>query len=560
MRAAPPAKLGLRRDITLFLLSLAIFFVCIIAILTLALQMAVARAEDSTHRQWDVAADAIAERLSTVDLRSSGAATSTLLWARSRFDVTALELRTRDGVIRSGTPARELASLQRNVPGATLTLWFDDSALRIHRRTFYGIAFICLISGAITTIVVLLYVPKIVGPFERLLEQARRVGDDQGESPDEASYVIRTFRETIEKLESREKELSELHEREKTRADDLERISATLTRSLGSGFLSVDPTGRIADLNGAGSQILGIASAADVIGKPIEEAIHPPLSAVLRRSLDESLAFTRLEVRQPTGGEPADLGVTTVPLRTATDATLGVLALFTNLTPIRELEERVRALQTLADLGEMAAGVAHEFRNSLSTISGYLKLALREPFPEPIAAKLKAAEEEAKGLAAAVAALLNFARPFQLDLQPLNLATLVTATVAPLADGAPDVTLHVDAEDADIEGDATLLARAIENGVRNAIESVHAKESGAVSVTVRARPEPHIIIADSGMGLDPADVPRLFLPFQTQRPGGFGLGLSLIKKIVLLHQGTVELDGQPGHGATLTLRFTPPAA
>jgi PAS domain S-box-containing protein len=560
VRAAPPAKLGLRRDITLFLLSLAIFFVCIIAILTLALQMAVARAEDSTHRQWDVAADAIAERLSTVDLRSSGAATSTLLWARSRFDVTALELRTRDGVIRSGTPARELASLQRNVPGATLTLWFDDSALRIHRRTFYGIAFICLISGAITTIVVLLYVPKIVGPFERLLEQARRVGDDQGESPDEASYVIRTFRETIEKLESREKELSELHEREKTRADDLERISATLTRSLGSGFLSVDPTGRIADLNGAGSQILGIASAADVIGKPIEEAIHPPLSAVLRRSLDESLAFTRLEVRQPTGGEPADLGVTTVPLRTATDATLGVLALFTNLTPIRELEERVRALQTLADLGEMAAGVAHEFRNSLSTISGYLKLALREPFPEPIAAKLKAAEEEAKGLAAAVAALLNFARPFQLDLQPLNLATLVTATVAPLADGAPDVTLHVDAEDADIEGDATLLARAIENGVRNAIESVHAKESGAVSVTVRARPEPHIIIADSGMGLDPADVPRLFLPFQTQRPGGFGLGLSLIKKIVLLHQGTVELDGQPGHGATLTLRFTPPAA
>jgi PAS domain S-box-containing protein len=560
VRAAPPAKLGLRRDITLFLLSLAIFFVCIIAILTLALQMAVARAEDSTHRQWDVAADAIAERLATVDLRSSGAATSTLLWARSRFDVTALELRTRDGVIRSGTPARELASLQRNVPGATLTLWFDDSALRIHRRTFYGIAFICLISGAITTIVVLLYVPKIVGPFERLLEQARRVGDDQGESPDEASYVIRTFRETIEKLESREKELSELHEREKTRADDLERISATLTRSLGSGFLSVDPTGRIADLNGAGSQILGIASAADVIGKPIEEAIQPPLSAVLRRSLDESLAFTRLEVRQPTGGEPADLGVTTVPLRTATDATLGVLALFTNLTPIRELEERVRALQTLADLGEMAAGVAHEFRNSLSTISGYLKLALREPFPEPIAVKLKAAEEEAKGLAAAVAALLNFARPFQLDLQPLNLATLVTTTVAPLADGAPDVTLHVDAEDADIEGDATLLARAIENGVRNAIESVCAKESGSVSVTVRARPEPHIVIADSGMGLDPADVPRLFLPFQTQRPGGFGLGLSLIKKIVLLHQGTVELDGQPGHGATLTLRFTPPAA
>ena len=558
MRAAVSAKPGgLRRDITLFLLSLAIFFVCIIAILIVALQLAVARAEESAQNQWETTADAVAERFATADLRSSGTAESALLWARSRFNMAAIELRTKDGVFRAGTPTNEQSMLRREIAGTTLTLWFDDSALRIHRKTYYSIAAISLLSAAITTIIVLLYVPKIVGPFERMLEQARRVGSDEGSDSDEAVYAIRTFRDTIEKLELREKELRELHDREKNRADELERVSATLTRSLGSGFLSIDAEGRIADLNNAGSQILGVENAAQIIGQPIENAIAEPLSSLIRRSLDEAVAFTRVELRQQTGHESSDLGLTTVPLRNANGATIGVLALFTNLTPIRELEGRVRALQTLADLGEMSAGVAHEFRNSLSTISGYLTLALRQKPPEPVESKLKAAEDEANRLSAAVAALLNFARPFQLDLQKVNLGAITTATVATLVEGAPDVQVRIDAEDVVIEGDPTLLARAVENGVRNAIEAVREKASGEIYVAVRSAPEPQITINDTGAGLDPKDVPRLFLPFQTERSGGFGLGLSLVKKIVLLHHGTVDLEGEPGRGARLTMTFLP---
>lgn len=559
MHAAVSAKPGrLRRDITLFLLSLAIFFVCIIAILIVALQTSVARAEETTRGQWETTADAVAERFSTADLRSGGTAESALLWARSRFRMTAIELRTPQGLFRSGTPTNDEAALRRETAGTTITLWFDDSDLQAHRRTFYAIAMICLFSAAVTTIIVLLYVPKIVGPFEQMFEQARRVGGEEESDSDEAVYAIRTFRDTIEKLELREKELRELHDREKNRADELERVSATLTRSLGSGFLSVGADGRIADLNNAGSQILGVDHAADVIGHPVEDAVAAPLSSIIRRSLDESVAFTRMELRQRTGDASSDLGLTTVPLRDANGGTIGVLALFTNLTPIRELEGRVRALQTLADLGEMAAGVAHEFRNSLSTISGYLQLALRQKPPEPVESKLKAAEDEATRLSSAVAALLNFARPFQLDLQKTNLAAITIATVNTLAEGAADVNVRLDTEDVDIEGDPTLLARAVENGVRNAIESVREKGSGEVVVTVRSAPEPQIVIADTGSGLDPSDVPRLFLPFQTQRSGGFGLGLSLVKKIVLLHHGTVELDGEPGRGATLTMTFTQP--
>ena len=534
--------------------ALAIFFVSIIAILLVALQMSVARAEQSAREKWEVAADAIAERIGSAGITSSGATDSMLVWARSRFGVAGIELRAGGEVMRSGISSDDLATVTRTIPGAELTLWFDDSALRAHRTTFYAIAAISLFAAAVTTIVVLLYVPKIVGPIERMLEQARRVGDEDA-AGDEAGYVIRTFRDTIERLEARESELRDLHEREKTRADDLERISATLTRSLGSGFLSVGPDGRIAELNGAGAGILGIPAAGDVIGRPVEEAIAAPLSRVVRTSLDESIAYTRLELQQTTGGGAVDLGVTTVPLRGSDDHTIGVLALFTNLTPIRELEDRVRAMQTLADLGEMAAGVAHEFRNSLSTISGYLKLALRHGPEQPVEAKLKAAEEESVRLNAAVAALLNFARPFTLDLQAVNLAEIAATAAGPPAESSADVPLTIETEDVVIDADATLLARAVENGVRNAIASVREKKSGAVSVIVRAAPQPHIVISDTGVGVDPAAVPRLFLPFQSDRAGGFGLGLSLIKKIVLLHHGDVELRGAAGEGAALTMTF-----
>lgn len=550
MLGSATPRLGLRRDITLFLLSLAAFFVCIIAVLVVALQMAVARAEESARQHWNLAADAVAERLLSADIRNEQTADTMLVWARSRFGVSAIELKQGDRILRSGITSPELARLQRDVAGSSLTLWFDDTALDAHRRTFYSIAVIALISAFLTTIVVLMYVPKIVGPIEALLVQARRVSEDTELPADEGDYVIRAFRETIEKLELREQELRDLHEREKTRADELERISATLTRSLSSGFLSVTPDGRIAELNVAGAQILGIESPTEVLGREVATAIPPPLSSVISNSLRESAAYPRMELRQGA----VDLGLTTVPLRDAAGSALGLLVLFTNLTPIHELEGRVRALQALADLGEMAAGVAHEFRNSLSTISGYLKLARRHGSPPEVDTKLAAAESESARLSAAVTALLNFARPFDLDVVEVDLAEIVTAVASPLQDTS-GATLHLDLQTAEIEGDATLLARAVENGIRNALDAVQDRDGGEVFIEVRATPEPCIVIRDNGVGLDPAAVPRLFLPFQSDRPGGFGLGLSLIKKIVLLHGGVVELNGSPGTGAALRMSF-----
>jgi len=91
--------------------------------------------------------------------------------------------------------------------------------------------------------------------------------------------------------------------------------------------------------------------------------------------------------------------------------------------------------------------------------------------------------------------------------------------------------------------------------VRNAVAAVDAKGSGHVDVDVAAEPHPKLTIRDDGVGLDPRDVPRLFLPFQSDRPDGYGIGLALARKIVLLHGGSISLTGAPSEGAEAVIEF-----
>ena len=81
------------------------------------------------------------------------------------------------------------------------------------------------------------------------------------------------------------------------------------------------------------------------------------------------------------------------------------------------------------------------------------------------------------------------------------------------------------------------------------------KGAGAITVTLRDAP-PSLTITDTGVGFDTSDVPRFFLPFQSGKPNGFGMGLPLAKKIILLHGGTLRLSGEPGAGAVATIEFT----
>jgi PAS domain S-box-containing protein len=552
---APLTRVGFRRDVRVFLTCLVGFLVVLILILLLLVRTNLSRTEEAIDRSHQMLADVAAE---IVNRTPPEALPTELLLLRGRFGIAGISVVSRDGrTIESGVRNGDLDVVTRLAGPGTLTLRFDAARRSSARRDFLVTAAICIVAASFGAALLFFYLPRITQPIEQMLDDARSLGAGAGDQ-EETAFLVATFRKSISTLKAQEEELKQLHEREKTRADDLERVTATLTRSLTSGFLAVDAAGAIVDINAAGREILGLDPAAPMAGTPLSEAV--PLAVVeaaLRNAFEQRAAMTRMEIEDINAvGERVIVGLTTVPLRNDSDAFLGLLGLFTDLTGIRGLEARVQEMTTLAQLGEISAGIAHEFRNSLHTITGYMKLARKTGIDETAETRLQSAEKEASLLLQAIERLLAFARPVQLNAEKVNLRDILTEQIAQLAEMESGVKVTLQGPDVVVDGDRVLLSRAFDNLLRNAADAVRQKGGGSITVTLRNEALPSVTIADDGVGFEPADAARLVLPFQSNKPGGFGMGLPLAKKIVLLHGATLRLTGEAGKGAVATIEFT----
>lgn len=544
-------RLGFRRDVRLFFGALVGFLSALILILLLLLQGFLQHARDAAAQNR---ANVVRMTLDDVEgsnlLADSGSLEARLTILASRYDVAGVTVAKGSQIVKVGVPPSQpgVETIVRSFQGATFTFVFDAAPGKTMTTTFIASAVICVLAIVIGTVLLLFYLPRITAPIEHMLDTAKEL-EARDPGHDEQQYLIDTFRKSIATLREQEAELLRMHDAQKERADDLERVTGALTRSLSSGFLAIDPSGRVVEINTAGREILRLHD--NVAGEPLADAFGDNAFAdALRSAVEQGVGLRRVEI--PLGEQV--IGLTTVPLLGESLQLLGVLALFTDLTPIRTLETRVRELQTLADLGEISTGIAHEFRNSLATILGYLRLVRQEPLPEKALDSVERAEREATELSAAVTSLLTFASPMRLSMSKVDLFELV----CDLADrlGAPDsARIECGGKSVIVDADAALLARAFENLLRNAVDAVVAKGGGTVRVTIDDAPRPLVRIEDDGIGIDPADVPRLLLPFQSQKSGGYGLGLPLSRKIALLHNATLELTGEPGRGATATVTF-----
>lgn len=237
-----------------------------------------------------------------------------------------------------------------------------------------------------------------------------------------------------------------------------------------------------------------------------------------------------------------------------------LVRLFTDLTEVRLKDREARLAEGLAQLGEMAAGVAHELRNSLATISGYLSLAARRPEEAVLHDYLGEIRRETDHLNRVVEDFLAFARPGTARLETVDLGALVSRAAANPALAGARIEVAAGAPLAPLVGDPQLLERAVRNLLVNAVEAERGagREPGGAEVALRQAAEGlELVIEDRGPGLPAAVRERLFQPFASGRPGGVGLGLALAHRIISMHGGELAIVDRPGGGTRVRVVLPP---
>jgi signal transduction histidine kinase len=435
-------------------------------------------------------------------------------------------------------------------PERYLRIDLPATVLAAQRRALRVLFPVALLASTTALILVVLFGRHAFAPYDALLERARAAGAVADHPADEIASLVETF----------ERALTALSRPPGSPEDDIAALERALAPSLESGLLLLDREGGVIALNATGSAILGQPSPG--AGTPLAQAFPaaPEIAAALGPPISSGTSANRLEVSVARRGERRSLGFTLHPLRRDDGSVRGYLALFADLTDVRREEAETRIANSLSELGELAAGLAHELRNSLATLRGYLTLIERRPDEERIADYLHEIRHETDQLQRLLDDFLSFARPGSVRLEDVSLEAVLRQAIQDpaLADMAVEVVRETPAARA--KGDPQLLERAVRNLLHNAVQAQRAAGTTAPLVgrlSERDR-QLELAIEDRGDGVAAEVRERLFHPFATGREGGVGLGLALAHRIVHLHGGTLSLEQREAGGTRAVIRLPRP--
>jgi signal transduction histidine kinase len=358
-------------------------------------------------------------------------------------------------------------------------------------------------------------IARVLAPYRELLAEAVRVtGGPRGEAEDR--FLVETFRDTVRRLEQSEAAL-------RRRADELEVLAGVLTRGSSAGVVITEPGGSVRAANPAAHEVVPSLRVGEPIPAPLAEA---------RR--EARLGGRVVEVRR-------------LPLLAAGGETQGEVVFLADRTGVEALERALAEREQMAGLGELAAGMAHELRNALTTMRGYIRL-LPGAGPDEGARFIAAINEEAESLVDILERFLRFAQPRDLRREPVDLMALVEEAAGRVRAAFPAVPVSVAGTSAVVVGDSLALAVVVENLLRNGVEAA-STTGGSVAVHVEATTVAvRVVFEDDGPGVADEVRERIFLPFFSSKPSG-GLGLALARRFARLHGGDVEHEQREGGGA-----------
>jgi two-component system sensor histidine kinase PilS (NtrC family) len=371
-----------------------------------------------------------------------------------------------------------------------------------------------------------------------------------------ASYLTENLRRTGQELERRRDDLAQLRA-----------FNENIIDSINSGLLTTDWEGRITFANRAAAEITGRAPG-DLMRRTIGEVLaqERPFLWRIRTALEREKRF-RFEIDHvDLRGRELFLGFTVSILKERDGAPIGMIFIFQDLTEIRGLEEEVALKKRMAALGEMAAGVAHELRNPLASISGSVQVLKRDLRPRGEAEDLMdIVIKESKRLDQIIRDFLLFAKPGRFQAATADLVTLLRETLS-LLENSEELRPHhrVATEfhpaSIPIELDVNRMKQVFWNLAKNALKAM--PQGGTLTVKAVDGLDGQVVVSftDTGVGMPEADIASNFEPFHGSFESGTGLGLAIVYRIIEEHGGRIKIRSRPGTGTEVALHLPRRAA
>jgi two-component system sensor histidine kinase PilS (NtrC family) len=334
--------------------------------------------------------------------------------------------------------------------------------------------------------------------------------------------------------------------------ENLQALHENIVHSIGSGLITTGLDGRITLVNAAAQRLLE-RSAAELLGTPVHELFIDPLPGV--ESQHGEIRFEgQAKFRKTFRVRVATL---TVPDRDD----MGFVYAFDDLTEIRRLEREVRVQDRLAAVGRLAAAIAHEIRNPLTSIAGSVSMLSGVPeMNEEHRRLLDIVTRESHRLNSIITDFLAYSRTKQYRFDKVDLIQLVDDTLV-LMDHrmtAEKTGIRIErrfaAPSAQVLADGDKIKQVFWNFCENAVRAM--KDGGTLTVAIDSVGDDwQVGFTDTGSGMTPQQIEKIFEPFQSNFEGGTGLGLALVYQIVQAHEGKVWARSKPGQGTTFVLRL-----
>jgi two-component system sensor histidine kinase PilS (NtrC family) len=347
-----------------------------------------------------------------------------------------------------------------------------------------------------------------------------------------------------------------------TQIADLQALNQHVIDSLPSGLATTDRAQRILTFNHAAETITGL-SFDEVIGRAITDVLRlpPPLVTALNAGLSGAGA-RRLEFKFQTKSRGAiDVGLSATHLQ-APGGRVGVLITFQDVTEVKKREHDAQIQQRLAAVGEMAAGIAHEIRNPLASMSGSIQILRQElPLSSEQEQLMDIVLRESERLNTTIRSFLAYARPQRFGIARLDLRRALNDTALLLRNSVDvgeghAIAVDLPAEELWYEADEGQMKQIVWNLATNGLRAM--PEGGRLQLRACVDPSSGdvvIAVQDDGIGIPTDAIDSLFQPFHGTFANGTGLGLAIVHRIVTDYHGKIQVSSQPGAGTTVSVRL-----